>query len=86
MGRVAIEKNIEAFLSLDLAGSKVVVGDVPDLDMLKEKYPEVLFTGAKFGDQLASWVATADVFVFPSKTDTYSPSHDNIISHQFWCL
>ena len=65
MGRVAIEKNIEAFLSLDLPGSKVVVGDGPDLDMLRKKYPEVLFTGAKFGDELASWVAAADAFVFP---------------------
>jgi glycosyltransferase involved in cell wall biosynthesis len=71
MGRVAIEKNIEAFLSLDLPGSKVVVGDGPDLAMLKKKYPEVFFTGAKFGEELASWVATADVFVFPSKTDTF---------------
>jgi glycosyltransferase involved in cell wall biosynthesis len=71
MGRVAIEKNIEAFLSLDLPGSKVVVGDGPDLDMLKKKYPEVFFTGAKFGEELASWVAAADVFVFPSKTDTF---------------
>tara|TARA_R110002049_G_scaffold108467_5_gene256768 strand:+ start:59 stop:1111 length:1053 start_codon:yes stop_codon:yes gene_type:complete len=71
MGRVAIEKNIEAFLSLDLPGSKVVVGDGPDFEMLKKKYPNVLFTGAKFGDELASWVAAADVFVFPSKTDTF---------------
>ncbi len=71
MGRVAIEKNIEAFLSLDLPGSKIVVGDGPDLDMLRKKYPEVLFTGAKFGEELASWVAAADVFVFPSKTDTF---------------
>lgn len=71
MGRVAIEKNIEAFLSLDLPGSKVVVGDGPDLEMLKHKYPDVLFTGAKFGEELASWLAAADVFVFPSKTDTF---------------
>lgn len=71
MGRVAIEKNIEAFLSLDLPGSKIVVGDGPDLDMLRKKYPKVLFTGAKFGEELASWVAAADVFVFPSKTDTF---------------
>lgn len=71
MGRVAIEKNIDAFLSLDLLGSKVVVGDGPDLEMLRKKYPKVLFTGAKFGEELASWVAAADVFVFPSKTDTF---------------
>ncbi len=71
MGRVSVEKNIEEFLQQDIAGSKVVVGDGPDLDMLKERYPEVLFTGAKFGKELASWVAAADVFVFPSKTDTF---------------
>ncbi|WP_438970302.1 glycosyltransferase family 4 protein [Methylophaga sp.] len=71
MGRVAIEKNIEAFLNLNLSGSKVVVGDGPDLKQLQERYPDVLFTGAKFGKELASYVAAADVFVFPSKTDTF---------------
>ncbi len=71
MGRVAIEKNIDAFLSLDLPGSKVVVGDGPDIELLKKRYPDVLFTGAKFGKELASWVAAADTFVFPSKTDTF---------------
>ena len=71
MGRVAVEKNIDAFLSLDLPGSKVVVGDGPDIDLLQKRYPDVLFTGAKFGKELASWVAAADVFVFPSKTDTF---------------
>lgn len=71
MGRVAVEKNIEAFLDLDLSGSKVVVGDGPDLEQLKQRYPDVLFTGAKFGKELASYVAAADVFVFPSKTDTF---------------
>jgi len=71
MGRVAVEKNIDAFLSLDLPGSKVVVGDGPDLELLKQRYPDVLFTGVKFGKELASWVAAADVFVFPSKTDTF---------------
>lgn len=71
MGRVSIEKNIEDFLRQDIPGSKVVVGDGPDLEMLKKRYPEVLFTGAKFGKELASWVAAADVFVFPSKTDTF---------------
>lgn len=71
MGRVAVEKNIEAFLDLDVPGSKVVVGDGPDLEELQQKYPEVLFTGAKFGRELASYVAAADVFVFPSKTDTF---------------
>lgn len=71
MGRVAVEKNIEAFLSLDLPGTQVVVGDGPDLLMLKNRYPQAVFTGAKFGKELASWVAAADVFVFPSKTDTF---------------
>ncbi|PHS71509.1 MAG: alpha-mannosyltransferase [Methylophaga sp.] len=71
MGRVSVEKNIEDFLQQDLPGSKVVVGDGPDLERLKQRYPNVLFTGAKFGKELASWVATADVFVFPSKTDTF---------------
>lgn len=71
MGRVAVEKNIEAFLTLSLPGSKVVVGDGPDLPALRRRYPDVLFTGAKFGEELASWLAAADVFVFPSRTDTF---------------
>ncbi len=71
MGRVAVEKNIEAFLGLDVPGSKVVVGDGPDLEQLQRAYPDVLFTGARFGRELASYVAAADVFVFPSRTDTF---------------
>lgn len=71
MGRVAIEKNIEAFLKLDLPGTKVIVGDGPDLDMLKKKYPQVVFTGFKTGEELAQLLAAADVFVFPSRTDTF---------------
>lgn len=71
MGRVAIEKNIEAFLRQDLPGSKVVVGDGPDLARLKQQYPEVKFSGYKFGEELAQHIAAADVFVFPSLTDTY---------------
>jgi glycosyltransferase involved in cell wall biosynthesis len=71
VGRVAVEKNIEAFLELDLPGSKVVVGDGPQLEQLKKKYPEIRFTGAKFGEDLARYFADADVFVFPSKTDTF---------------
>lgn len=70
-GRVAVEKNIEAFLSLDLPGSKVVVGDGPDRQMLENKYPGVRFTGFRFGEELARTVAAADVFVFPSLTDTF---------------
>lgn len=71
VGRVAVEKNIEAFLSLDLPGSKVVVGDGPDRQMLENKYPGVRFTGFRFGEELARTVAAADVFVFPSLTDTF---------------
>jgi len=71
VGRVAIEKNIEAFLNLDLPGSKVVVGDGPQMESLKRKYPSIHFMGAKFGKDLARHFADADVFVFPSKTDTF---------------
>jgi len=71
MGRVAIEKNIEAFLKLDLPGTKVVVGDGPDLEMLRKKYPQAVFTGYKENGDLAKHVAAADVFVFPSRTDTF---------------
>ncbi|TCR92063.1 glycosyltransferase involved in cell wall biosynthesis [Rhizobium sp. BK376] len=71
VGRVALEKNLPAFLELDLPGSKVVVGDGPARAELQKQYPEVLFTGAKFGTELAEAYAQADVFVFPSKTDTF---------------
>jgi glycosyltransferase involved in cell wall biosynthesis len=71
VGRVAVEKNIEAFLELDLPGSKVVVGDGPSREELSAKYPAVRFTGAKFGEELAAHFACADVFVFPSLTDTF---------------
>ncbi|MFZ5718795.1 MAG: glycosyltransferase [Pseudomonadota bacterium] len=71
VGRVAVEKNIEAFLALDLPGSKVVVGPGPQLDELKAKYADVVFTGSKSGAELAAHYACADVFVFPSLTDTF---------------
>jgi len=71
VGRVAVEKNIEGFLDLDLPGSKVVVGGGPQLDELRRKYPTVLFTGPRHGEALARAYASADVFVFPSKTDTF---------------
>ncbi len=71
VGRVAVEKNIEAFLKLDLPGSKVVVGNGPQLEELKARYKNVQFVGAKFGEELARYFADADVFVFPSKTDTF---------------
>lgn len=71
LGRVAVEKNIEAFLDLDIAGSKVVVGDGPDFARLQAKYSDCHFVGYKFGRDLAAHLAGADVFVFPSKTDTF---------------
>ena len=71
VGRVAVEKNIEAFLKLDLDGSKVVVGDGPQLNSLRKTYPEAHFLGAKEGEDLARHFAAADVFVFPSMTDTF---------------
>jgi glycosyltransferase involved in cell wall biosynthesis len=71
VGRVSVEKNIEAFLKLDLPGSKVVVGSGPALEELKAKYANALFTGPKFGEELARHYADADVFVFPSFTDTF---------------
>lgn len=71
VGRVAVEKNIEAFLDSPNPGSKVVVGDGPMLAQLREKYPEVLFLGRMNGTELASAYRAADVFVFPSRTDTF---------------
>jgi glycosyltransferase involved in cell wall biosynthesis len=71
MGRVAVEKNIRAFLDLDLPGTRYVVGDGPALEELKKEYPQVIFTGARYGEELAATVAGADVFVFPSLTDTF---------------
>jgi glycosyltransferase involved in cell wall biosynthesis len=70
-GRVAVEKNIEAFLDLDLDGSKIVIGDGPDRERLAARYPDCRFLGYKFGRDLARHIAGADVFVFPSKTDTF---------------
>lgn len=70
-GRVSIEKNLEAFLKLDLPGTKVIVGDGPAREMLKQKYPRTHFAGYQFGEDLGKHYAAADVFVFPSLTDTY---------------
>ncbi len=70
-GRVAVEKNLDAFLSLDLPGSKAIVGGGPQFEELKSRYPNVAFTGPKFGIDLAEHYASADVFVFPSLTDTF---------------
>ena len=71
VGRVAVEKNLPAFLSLDLPGSKVVVGCGPQVEELRQRFPEAHFPGLKEGAELAGLVAAADVFVFPSKTDTF---------------
>ncbi|MGI6851972.1 glycosyltransferase family 4 protein [Mesorhizobium sp. 1B3] len=71
VGRVAVEKNLPAFLELDLPGSKLVVGDGPELEKLRSKYPQVFFLGHKPTDDLANLYASADVFVFPSRTDTF---------------
>jgi glycosyltransferase involved in cell wall biosynthesis len=71
VGRVAVEKNVEAFLKADLPGSKLVIGDGPQRAELMERYPQARFPGAMFGDELARAYADADVFVFPSLTDTF---------------
>lgn len=71
VGRIAAEKNIEAFLDLQLPGRKVVVGAGPQLDELRGRYPETLFVGKQTGEALAECYASADVFVFPSRTDTF---------------
>lgn len=71
VGRVAVEKNLEAFLETRVEGTKVIVGDGPALAELKRKFPEAAFLGARHGLDLASAYASADVFVFPSRTDTF---------------
>jgi glycosyltransferase involved in cell wall biosynthesis len=71
LGRVAVEKNIGAFLDLDLPGTKVVIGDGPDRPALEKRYPAAVFTGIKLGIELAQALSSADVLVFPSRTDTF---------------
>jgi glycosyltransferase involved in cell wall biosynthesis len=71
VGRVAVEKNLEAFLSLDLPGTKVVVGDGPARASLAKQFPDAVFLGSRQGEALAEIYAAADVFVFPSRTDTF---------------
>ena len=70
-GRVAVEKNLEAFLGLELPGTKYVIGGGPALEELRAHFPAVVFTGYKYGEELARHLASADVFVFPSRTDTF---------------
>ncbi|SDN18283.1 glycosyltransferase family 1 protein [Afipia sp. GAS231] len=71
VGRIAVEKNLEAFLNLDLPGSKVVVGDGPSRANLQSRFPQAHFLGTRTGKALADVYASADVFVFPSRTDTF---------------
>ena len=71
LGRVAVEKNIDAFLELSFPGTKYVVGDGPARDKLARRYPEVVFTGYRQGQELAQRISDSDVLVFPSLTDTF---------------
>ncbi len=71
VGRIAVEKNLDAFLALDLPGSKVVIGHGPQEAELRRRYPQAIFLGTMSGTTLAAHIAAADVFVFPSKTDTF---------------
>jgi glycosyltransferase involved in cell wall biosynthesis len=71
VGRVAVEKNIDAFLRMAWTGSKIVVGDGPERARLEKQYPDAKFMGYRFGDDLARHLAAADVMVFPSRTDTF---------------
>jgi len=71
VGRVSKEKNIEDFLKLEVAGTKYVVGDGPQKEALSRKYPEAKFLGYRTGDALVETISNGDVFVFPSKTETF---------------
>lgn len=71
VGRVAVEKNVRAFLELEVPGSKIVVGDGPQLEALRHEFPAAQFLGRQTGDALTALYQSADVFVFPSKTDTF---------------
>jgi glycosyltransferase involved in cell wall biosynthesis len=71
LGRVAVEKNVDTFLGLDLPGTKIVIGDGPDRPALQKRYPAAAFLGFKFGIELARALSSADVLVFPSRTDTF---------------
>jgi glycosyltransferase involved in cell wall biosynthesis len=71
VGRVAVEKNLPLFLDAAVPGHKVVVGDGPALEAMRKRYPEVTFLGALSGEALARAYCSADVFVFPSRTDTF---------------
>jgi 1,2-diacylglycerol 3-alpha-glucosyltransferase/glucuronosyltransferase len=71
VGRVSVEKNVDAFLKMDWAGSKLIIGDGPLRARLEQEYPDATFVGYRFAEDLASHLAAADVMVFPSRTDTF---------------
>lgn len=71
VGRLAVEKNIDAFLSMPWKGSKLVIGDGPEKARLQSQYPQAVYAGFRFGEDLASHLAAADILVFPSRTDTF---------------
>jgi glycosyltransferase involved in cell wall biosynthesis len=71
VGRVAVEKNVDAFLKMDWSGSKIVIGDGPERPRLEKQYADATFVGYRFGEDLARHLAAADVMVFPSRTDTF---------------
>jgi glycosyltransferase involved in cell wall biosynthesis len=71
IGRVAVEKGVEDFLKLDLPGTKLVVGDGPAAADLRARYPDAVYAGYRHGEELAAHIAASDVFVFPSRTDTF---------------
>jgi glycosyltransferase involved in cell wall biosynthesis len=70
-GRVAVEKNLEAFLGAEVPGTKLIIGDGPALEGLRQRFPRAVFLGYRFGERLSRALAGADVFVFPSRTDTF---------------
>ena len=71
VGRVSAEKNLDDFLALDLPGTKLVVGDGPQLASYRERYPDVVFTGWKKGEELSRYYSASDVFVLPSRFETF---------------
>ena len=81
VGRVAAEKNIEAFLALDVPGTKIVVGDGPDRARLERLYPQAVFCGYRHGEDLVAAYQGADVLVFPSRTDTFG----NVMTEALAC-
>jgi glycosyltransferase involved in cell wall biosynthesis len=71
VGRLAVEKNVDAFLQMPWRGSKIVIGDGPERARLEARYREAVYAGFRYGEDLAAHLAAADVLVFPSLTDTF---------------